>query len=118
METRAAIAHKPGDPLTIETVNLEGPKEGEVLVEIKATGVCHTDLKSAGAGSPVPKPTVLGHEGTGVTKLAPGDPVVMTFDSCGACPSGDTVRAGTRRIIPYAWGHSPGCSLEGTGSQR
>ena len=43
MEVRAAVAHKAGEPLSIETVELEGPKAGEVLVEIKATGVCHTD---------------------------------------------------------------------------
>jgi aryl-alcohol dehydrogenase len=66
-----------------------------VLVRMVATGVCHTDLKAAGDDSPVPKPAVLGHEGAGVveevgagvTKLAPGDAVVMTFDSCGRCPS-------------------------------
>ena len=43
MDVRAAVAHEAGKPLTIETVQLEGPREGEVLVEIKATGVCHTD---------------------------------------------------------------------------
>lgn len=43
METRAAVAHKAGSPLVVETVNLEGPRAGEVLVEIKATGICHTD---------------------------------------------------------------------------
>ena len=43
METRAAVAYKAGEPLTIETVQLDGPKDGEVLVEIKATGICHTD---------------------------------------------------------------------------
>ena len=43
METRAAVAHKAGQPLSIETVRLDGPKAGEVLVEIKATGICHTD---------------------------------------------------------------------------
>ena len=43
MDVRAAVAHKAGAPLTIETVKLEGPKTGEVLVEIKATGICHTD---------------------------------------------------------------------------
>ena len=43
MQTRAAVAHKAGSPLSIETVDLEGPSEGEVLVEMKATGICHTD---------------------------------------------------------------------------
>ena len=57
METRAAVAYKAGEPLTIETVQLEGPKAGEVLVEIKATGICHTDeftLSGADPGGPVP----------------------------------------------------------------
>ena len=57
METRAAVAHEAGKPLTIETVRLDGPKAGEVLVEIKATGICHTDaftLSGADPGGAVP----------------------------------------------------------------
>ena len=95
MKIKAAVFRDDSGVPTIEELDLTGPGPGEVLVRITATGVCHTDLKSAGAGSPVPKPTVLGHEGAGVveevgagvSKVAPGDPVVMTFDSCGACPS-------------------------------
>ena len=49
METRAAVAHKAGQPLSIETVRLDGPKAGEVLVEIKATGICHTDAYTLSA---------------------------------------------------------------------
>ncbi|MEC8204897.1 MAG: alcohol dehydrogenase catalytic domain-containing protein, partial [Pseudomonadota bacterium] len=67
MQTRAAIAEKAGAPLTIETVELDGPKEGEVLVEIKATGVCHTDeYTRSGADPEGIFPAVLGHEGAGV----------------------------------------------------
>ena len=54
MQTRAAVAHKAGAPLTIETVDLDGPKAGEVLVEIKATGICHTDEFTLSGADPDP----------------------------------------------------------------
>ena len=67
METRAAVAHAAGQPLTIETVTLDGPRAGEVLVEIKATGVCHTDeFTLSGADPEGIFPAILGHEGAGV----------------------------------------------------
>ncbi len=67
MQTRAAVAWKAGDPLTIETVDLEGPGPGEVLVEIKATGICHTDEFTRSGGDPEGLfPAILGHEGAGV----------------------------------------------------
>ena len=67
MKTRAAVAWKAGAPLTIETLDLEGPKAGEVLVEIKATGVCHTDYYTLSGADPEGLfPAVLGHEGAGV----------------------------------------------------
>ena len=67
MDVRAAVAHKAGEPLSIETVQLEGPKEGEVLVEIKATGICHTDeFTLSGADPEGIFPAILGHEGAGV----------------------------------------------------
>jgi S-(hydroxymethyl)glutathione dehydrogenase/alcohol dehydrogenase len=67
MEVKAAVAHKAGAPLTIETVDLEGPKAGEVLVEIKATGICHTDeFTLSGADPEGLFPSILGHEGAGV----------------------------------------------------
>ena len=67
MQTRAAIAHKAGVPLTIETVALDGPSEGECLVEIKATGICHTDeFTLSGADPEGIFPAILGHEGAGV----------------------------------------------------
>ena len=52
MKTRATVAHKAGEPLTIEEVDLEGPREGEVLVEIKATGICHTDAFTLSGADP------------------------------------------------------------------
>jgi S-(hydroxymethyl)glutathione dehydrogenase / alcohol dehydrogenase len=74
MEVRAAVAHKAGEPLSIETVQLEGPKQGEVLVEIKATGICHTDeFTLSGADPEGLFPAILGHEGAGiVVEVGPG----------------------------------------------
>src|SRR5207245_9430523 len=67
MDVRAAVAHKAGAPLTIETVQLQGPKAGEVLVEIKATGICHTDEFTRSGSDPEGLfPAILGHEGAGV----------------------------------------------------
>ena len=67
MKTRAAVAYEAGKPLVVEDVELEGPKAGEVLVEIKATGVCHTDeFTLSGADPEGLFPAILGHEGAGV----------------------------------------------------
>ena len=67
MKTRAAVAYKAGQPLSIETVDLEGPRTGEVLVEIKATGICHTDAFTLSGDDPEGLfPAILGHEGAGV----------------------------------------------------
>ncbi len=100
MQTRAAIAWKAGEPLAIETVELEGPRAGEVLVEIKATGVCHTDeFTRSGADPEGLFPAILGHEGAGVvlevgagvTSVAPGDHVIPLYTpecrQCKACLS-------------------------------
>jgi S-(hydroxymethyl)glutathione dehydrogenase / alcohol dehydrogenase len=74
MDVRAAVANKAGEPLSIETVQLEGPKEGEVMVEIKATGICHTDeFTLSGADPEGIFPAILGHEGAGiVVEVGPG----------------------------------------------
>lgn len=95
MKTRAAIARAPGKPLVIETVDLAGPRSGEVLVEIKATGVCHTDAYTlSGKDSEGIFPSILGHEGAGivrevgagVTSVAPGDHVIPLYTpECGQC---------------------------------
>ena len=85
MDVRAAVAFEAGSPLTIETVQLEGPKAGEVLVEIKATGICHTDAFTLSGADPEGIfPAILGHEGAGVvvdtgpgvTSVAKGDHVI------------------------------------------
>jgi len=103
MDTRAAVAHAAGQPLAIETVQLDGPKAGEVLIEIKATGICHTDeFTLSGADPEGLFPAILGHEGAGVvvdvgpgvTSLKPGDHVIPLYTpecrSCEYCLSGKT----------------------------
>src|SRR6202163_3641583 len=97
METRAAVAHEAGKPLVIETVQLDGPKAGEVLVEIKATGICHTDAYTLSGADPEGLfPAILGHEGAGivvdvgpgVTSLKKGDHVIPLYTpECRQCPS-------------------------------
>jgi len=74
MKTRAAVAWKAGAPLTIETVDLDGPRVGEVLVEVKATGICHTDHYTLSGADPEGLfPAILGHEGAGVVvDIGPG----------------------------------------------
>jgi S-(hydroxymethyl)glutathione dehydrogenase / alcohol dehydrogenase len=74
MKVRAAVAWEAGKPLEIETVDLEGPREGEVLVEVKATGICHTDKYTLSGADPEGLfPAILGHEGAGVVvEVGPG----------------------------------------------
>jgi len=103
MQTRAAVALKAGEPLSIETVELEGPRAGECLVEIKATGICHTDEFTLSGKDPEGIfPAILGHEGAGVvvetgpgvTSLKPGDHVIPLYTpecrQCSYCLSGKT----------------------------
>jgi len=101
--SRAAVAHEAGKPLSIETVNVDGPREGEVLVEIRATGVCHTDAFTLSGEDPEGLfPAILGHEGAGVvvevgkgvTTLSEGDHVIPLYTPecrvCEYCTSGKT----------------------------
>ena len=95
METRAAVAWGAGRPLTIETIQLEGPKAGEVLVRMVATGVCHTDAYTLSGADPEGIfPAILGHEGggvveeigAGVSSVAVGDHVIPLYTpECGHC---------------------------------
>jgi len=97
MKTRAAVAYQAGKPLVIETVDLDGPKAGEVLVEIRATGVCHTDeFTRSGADPEGLFPVIFGHEGAGVvvdvgpgvTSLRKGDHVIPLYTpECRQCKS-------------------------------
>ena len=110
MDVQAAVAHKAGAPLSIETVQLDGPRAGECLVEIKASGVCHTDAFTLSGDDPEGLfPTILGHEGAGVvvevgagvTSLGPGDHVIPLYTpecrQCDFCTSGKTNLCGAIR---------------------
>ena len=110
MDTRAAVAFEAGKPLSMETVGLEGPAAGEVLVEIKATGICHTDAYTLSGADPEGLfPAVMGHEGAGVvvdvgagvTTVAPGDHVIPLYTpecrQCKFCLSGKTNLCGAIR---------------------
>ncbi|MEO1208482.1 MAG: S-(hydroxymethyl)glutathione dehydrogenase/class III alcohol dehydrogenase [Cyanobacteria bacterium J06638_20] len=103
MDVKAAVALEAGKPLSIETLQLEGPKAGEVLVEIKATGICHTDAYTLSGADPEGLfPAVLGHEGAGIVvevgpevkSLKPGDHVIPLYvpecRNCEYCLSGKT----------------------------
>ena len=93
MDVQAAVAFEAGKPLSIETVKLDGPREGEVLVEVKATGICHTDAFTLTGEDPEGLfPAILGHEGAGVVvetglgvkSLAEGDHVIPLYiPECG-----------------------------------
>ncbi|WP_267428122.1 S-(hydroxymethyl)glutathione dehydrogenase/class III alcohol dehydrogenase [Methylobacterium sp. GC_Met_2] len=135
MKTRAAVAWEAKKPLTIETIDIEGPKAGEVLVELMATGICHTDAYTlSGLDSEGKFPAILGHEGAGivrevgagVTTLKPGDHVIPLYTpecrNCKSCLSQRTnlctaIRAtqgqgvmpdGTSRFSCVSTGGSPG----------
>jgi len=103
VDTRAAVAYEAGKPLVVETVQLDGPREGEVLVEIKATGICHTDeFTRSGADPEGLFPAILGHEGAGIVvdvgpgvkTLKKGDHVIPLYTpecrQCEYCTSGKT----------------------------
>ncbi|ACY18214.1 S-(hydroxymethyl)glutathione dehydrogenase/class III alcohol dehydrogenase [Haliangium ochraceum] len=103
MKIKAAVAHEAGTSLSIETVDLEGPKAGEVLIELKATGICHTDYYTLSGKDPEGLfPSILGHEGAGVVvdvgpdvrSLAKGDHVIPLYTpecrECKFCLSGKT----------------------------
>ncbi|MCC3530900.1 MAG: S-(hydroxymethyl)glutathione dehydrogenase/class III alcohol dehydrogenase [Microcoleus sp. PH2017_22_RUC_O_B] len=103
MKVKAAVARSAGKPLTVETVDLDGPRAGEVLVEIKATGVCHTDAYTLSGADPEGLfPAILGHEGAGivadvgagVTSVKKGDRVIPLYTpecrNCEYCLSGKT----------------------------
>ncbi len=97
MKIQAAVLHAPQQALTIETLDLEAPRANEILVKLVATGICHTDISMLTRPFPVQQPIVLGHEGAGivqavgasVTKVRPGDRVIMSYTACGHCPSCD-----------------------------
>ena len=91
----AALVPRPGAAFSIQSAELDAPRPDEILVRVVACGICHTDLVTAHGNTSAPFPIVLGHEGAGevvavgaaVSKVRPGDRVVMTLRSCGDCPS-------------------------------
>ena len=95
MEILAAVVREPSGKFELETIQLADPRDDEVVVRIKAVGICHTDLGARDQHLPIPLPTVLGHEGAGVvertgsrvTKVEPGDHVVLSWGCCGGCSS-------------------------------
>ena len=110
MDVRAAVANEAGKPLSVETVQLDGPRPGEVLVEIKATGICHTDAYTLSGADPEGLfPSIMGHEGagivvdtgSGVTSVAKGDHVIPLYTpecrQCKFCRSGKTNLCGAIR---------------------
>lgn len=100
MKTQAALLTAPGSDFTIADIDIDEPRVGEVLVQIVAVGICHTDLAARDGVLPLAFPGVAGHEGAGtvlaigdgVTKVAVGDKVAVTFNSCGECTTCTTGR--------------------------
>lgn len=121
MRITAAVSRADTPAPVLEELELEDPRDDEILVRLVAAGICHTDLHAhRGVGLPVPKPAVLGHEGAGVvekvgsavTHLKPGDHVVMSGGSCGECPSCLSARPTyCREAMPRSFG---GRRMDGT----
>jgi aryl-alcohol dehydrogenase len=115
MQIRAAVTASKGAPFAIEEVSLGELRGDEVRVRVVAAGICHTDLIIRDQWYPVPLPAVLGHEGAGVveavgpgvTKVAPGDHVAMSYGSCGACPS---CQLGRPWVCHDFWGRNFGAT--------
>ena len=95
VRAKAAIVETPGASFEITSVTIDPPGPGQVLVEIHACGVCHTDMVMRDGALPVPFPSILGHEGAGIVQavgpsvdgVTPGDHVLLSFHSCGHCPA-------------------------------
>ena len=96
MEIKAAVVFETSGDFNIEKLEIDDPREDEVLVKVAGVGICHTDLAGRAGHLPIsPPPNVLGHEGAGVvvkvggrvTKVKPGDHVVLAWDYCGTCAS-------------------------------
>lgn len=93
MNIESAVLRGVGQPFSLETVELEAPREREVLVRVVSTGICHSDLAVRAGHLPLPTPVILGHEGSGVVeavgpgvrKVVPGDHVALSFAFCGEC---------------------------------
>lgn len=121
MRIRAAVTESQGAPFALQEVELGEPRADEVLVEVAAAGICHTDLIVRDQWYPVPLPAVLGHEGAGtvqsvgsaVSGVSVGDRVAMTFHSCGTC---STCCSGKPSYCRSFFEHNFGASRAGDGS--
>ncbi len=108
METKAAVAYQGEAAFKIETVQMDELRADEIRVKVKGVGLCHTDLVFRSGAVEYPFPAVFGHEGSGVveavgadvTKVVPGDHVLMTFRSCGTCDRCDNGDAAYCRTMP------------------
>ncbi len=95
MKIKAAVVREKSGPFRIEDIELDEPREDEVLVRMVGCGICHTDIVARDQNQPAPLPAVFGHEGSGVvekvgarvSKVKPGDHVVLSYVSCGVCPA-------------------------------
>ncbi len=120
----AAIVKEKSGPFVVEEIALDDPRDDEILVKVHATGVCHTDFAVRDQSYPVPLPAVLGHEGAGVvekiganiTKVAPGDHVILTYASCGRC---DNCHQGLPGFCEEFYAHNlAGGRLDGSSTLR
>ncbi len=128
MRIEAAVARSAQGPFTIETVELDEPRDDEILVRVVGVGLCHTDLVFK-AGGPIALPAVFGHEGAGivekigkaVAKVKPGDRVAMTFRSCGQCARcarGDAAYCHTMPMLNYTGVRTDGARAISAGDER
>ena len=120
MKIKAAVVREAGKPFVIEEVELDEPREDEVLVKIVSTGLCHTDLVAQMQYLPIPLPAVFGHEGAGivekvgakVTKVKPGDHVASSYMFCGVCEACKEARPGW--CVDFRRLNFSGCRADGS----
>ncbi len=126
MQSLAAVARAPQKPFSVEYIDLPQPAEDEILVKIAAVGVCHTDIACRDQVMPVPLPSILGHEGAGivqhvgssVTKIKPGDHVVLTYYSCGICgPCQNSKPSYCTQTLDNNFGFNPAIQQNATGAK-
>jgi aryl-alcohol dehydrogenase len=121
MQTKAAVIYSGQPGFKYETVEIEAPRADEILVRVLGVGLCHTDLVFSSGAAPYPFPAVLGHEGSGIVeavgagvkKVKPGDSVLITFRSCGACDrcgEGDAAYCRTMPMLNYTGRRTDGSS--------
>lgn len=126
MRTQAAVAYSGQPGFRYETVEIDAPRADEILVRVLGVGLCHTDLVFSSGAAPYPFPAVLGHEGAGVVeavgadvkKVRPGDSVLISFRSCGACDrcgEGDAAYCRTMPMLNYTGRRTDGSAALSNG---